>query len=622
MNVLNKIKLGPKLIAGFLLVAAFAGLVGLFGVFVFTGMIDGSQEIRDETWIVANAAMEVMTQIETQVTFAHEYMLGDVTELSEYTARKIEIDALFDEAEGVLGADHDDLSTVFEGYSLFMDILEGNATSDGLFTLTNDRFAAQTAAIATNTEVDQIQHETSEYLHTLEEYAEVGSFLNWTVANSVMELNIHLWEAKDHANGYLIVTDSTTLQAEKANFTWIVNNPGNSENILNRADELEAYIIGGLADSSIHADSQMEFNLLKIALITGSSSQGSWIDYFLDSQTGLFAIRDQELAALKEANAAADQLDIITDALFISLSVLEKDGDKQMNDTVSGMVSDARNSQILMLAAAVVAVATAIAVGFLFARMISNPIAEVTQISEAMADGDLTQAIENKGRTDEIGILTNSFAMMLTNFRDLIFSAQESSMKVASTSEELASTAEEINASTEEVSATVEHIARGAGQQADMATKAIDNVGQMSTTVDDSLREIEGSSDVIQDIAAQTNMLALNAAIEAARAGEYGRGFGVVADNVRVLAENSRTSAAEISSSTSNIVNNVGGSITTIQESVQSIASVAEEFSASAEEVSSAVEEMSASMEEMSSSAQELAQLSEDLSSNVSKFKL
>lgn len=615
-------KLGPKLVAGFLLVAAFSGLVGLFGVFVFTGMINDSQEIRDEAWVVANSAMEIWAQIETQVTFAHEYLLGDVTDLSEYNPRKTEIDALFGEAEGVLGADDADLSAALEAYSLFISLLEGNGTSDGLFILTDDRFAAQTAAIATNAEADEIQQEVLQRFHTLEEYSEDGSYLNWTVANSIMELNIHLWEAKDHANAYLIVTDSTTLQAEKANFTWIVNNPGNSESILNRADELETYIIGGLADSSIHVDSQMEFSLLKIDLITGSSSKDSWIDYFLDSQTGIFAIRDQELAALTAASAAAEQMDVITDALFESIGVLEKGGDKQMNETVGGMVNDARNSQILMLSAAVVAVVTAIAIGFLFARMISNPIAEVTQISELMAAGDLSHNIKDNGRKDEIGILSASFAIMLANFRDLISTAQESSMKVASTSEELASTAEEINASTEEVSATVEHIARGAGQQAEMAMKAIDNVGIMSNTMDESLREIEGSSDVIQDIAAQTNMLALNAAIEAARAGEYGRGFGVVADNVRVLAENSRSSASEIGGITTTIVNNVGGSITTIQESVQSIASVAEEFSASAEEVSSAVEEMSASMEEMSASAQELAQLSENLSSNVAKFKL
>ncbi|MFQ5981323.1 MAG: methyl-accepting chemotaxis protein [Candidatus Heimdallarchaeota archaeon] len=284
---------------------------------------------------------------------------------------------------------------------------------------------------------------------------------------------------------------------------------------------------------------------------------------------------------------------------------------------------------ILILGIVVVAVVAILGLAFLIASSISGGLRVMVEAMKQGATGDLTVTEEDtanrkrfESRNDEVGELAGSYNVFLSALRDIIHTTQETSMKVASTSEELASTAEEINASTEEVSATVEHIARGAGQQAEMATKAIDNVGRMSETVDTSLREIEGTSSVIQDIAGQTNMLALNAAIEAARAGEYGRGFGVVADNVRVLAENSRSSANEINAITTNIVTDVGGSVGTIQESVQSIASVAEEFSASAEEVSSAVEEMSASMEEMSSSAQELSGLSEQLSDVVGRFKI
>ncbi|MHA2370665.1 MAG: hypothetical protein ACXADX_17760, partial [Candidatus Hodarchaeales archaeon] len=69
MNLLNKLNLGPKMVAGFLLVAAFSGMVGLFGVFVFTGMIENSQEIQNESWVIADAAMETNAHIQHMITF-------------------------------------------------------------------------------------------------------------------------------------------------------------------------------------------------------------------------------------------------------------------------------------------------------------------------------------------------------------------------------------------------------------------------------------------------------------------------------------------------------------------------------------------------------------------------
>ncbi|MHA2495748.1 MAG: methyl-accepting chemotaxis protein, partial [Candidatus Hodarchaeales archaeon] len=564
MNLLNKLNLGPKMVAGFLLVAAFSGMVGLFGVFVFTGMIENSQEIQNESWVIADAAMETNAHIQHMITFAHEYVLGDVTELTEYTALKTETDTYLAEATGVLGADDEGISHLATEYTAFIGILEGNGSFEGLFYWADEEFEHVALLDTHRDDMDELHDEIEGFLETIEHNAEDAPYFNWTVANEAMEIMDAMWAATHHAERYTIETDSAVRQDEKNNCTWLLNDIGNSDNLVNKVNEMDGFIDN--AGNSIAPGTATVFDQMKTKLLVGTGSDPSWIAHFLDSDEGMFALRDEELVALAGMDLALEELDEHALAIEAELEELVEYADAKMNNNIDSMVSDAQNSQILMLSAAAFAVVTAIVIGVFFARMISKPIIEVTGISEALAAGDLTQDITNKGRSDEIGVLTNSFATMLTNFRDLISTAQDSSMKVASTSEELASTAEEINASTEEVSATVEHIARGAGQQAEMAMKAIDNVGQMSNTVDDSLRNIEGTSGVIQDIAGQTNMLALNAAIEAARAGEYGRGFGVVADNVRVLAESSRSSANEINTITSTIVTNIGGSVSTISE--------------------------------------------------------
>ena len=140
--------------------------------------------------------------------------------------------------------------------------------------------------------------------------------------------------------------------------------------------------------------------------------------------------------------------------------------------------------------------------------------------------------------------------------------------------------------------------------------------------MDRSLRDIEGTLIMIEDIAGQTNILALNAAIEAARAGEYGRGFAVVAGNVRRLAEETKSNSSDIGKLIKEIVTNIGGSIFSLQETLQAFAAQSEEFSASSEEVAAATEEQTAAMNQLTSSAQDLSKLGDSLVNKVSRFKL
>ena len=134
--------------------------------------------------------------------------------------------------------------------------------------------------------------------------------------------------------------------------------------------------------------------------------------------------------------------------------------------------------------------------------------------------------------------------------------------------------------------------------------------------------EIDQSAQIIEAIASQVNMLALNASIEAARAGEYGRGFSVVADNIRKLADDSKNSVGKVQITIDTLNNSLSQSITNITSSIERVASVAEETSSGSEEASAATEEQSATMEELTASAQELANMSSRMINLVRKFTI
>ncbi|MFQ5980404.1 MAG: methyl-accepting chemotaxis protein [Candidatus Heimdallarchaeota archaeon] len=245
-------------------------------------------------------------------------------------------------------------------------------------------------------------------------------------------------------------------------------------------------------------------------------------------------------------------------------------------------------------------------------------------VAEDVTQGQLATRVRKEQTLNDsvFGPIATLINEMADYLQTTLMTVSAMAERLSTSSEELAATTEEVNASSEEVAATIQNISQGAAEQANLSERASHDVMTMSSAIDTALGTIQGASSAIQDISAQTNMLALNAAIEAARAAEYGRGFSVVADNVRTLAESSGSSATNISNVTNEIQDDLGNNFGIIQGSVQSIASVAEEFSASTEEVSAAMEEMTASMQEASENSQELAQMAEELASIVQKFNI
>ncbi|MCP1476424.1 methyl-accepting chemotaxis protein [Pseudomonas sp. EB276 TE3739] len=306
---------------------------------------------------------------------------------------------------------------------------------------------------------------------------------------------------------------------------------------------------------------------------------------------------------------------------------------------------------------AVIAALATVLLAWLLTRSIVTPLNRAVFAAQTIAGGDLSKAIEVDGK-DEPARLLEALAAMQTNLRKTIEQIAGSATQLGAAAEELSAVTEEASrglqqqnneieqaaTAVNEMTAAVEEVARNAVSTSeasnqsthaaregrDQVVKTVDAIQTMTHDVLNTAQMIEGLAaqgrdigkvlDVIRAIAEQTNLLALNAAIEAARAGEAGRGFAVVADEVRALAHRTAQSTQEIEKMVAGIQNGTGEAVSSMQQSnqrTQSTLEMARAAGVALEQITQSIHQINERNLVIASASEEQAQVSREVDRNL-----
>lgn len=375
---------------------------------------------------------------------------------------------------------------------------------------------------------------------------------------------------------------------------------------------------------------------------------------------------------------------------------------EKMNETNKETTSSAETNRIILIAISTIMSIIAIFIALRITANITKPLKHLTASANIMASGDLRQEDIVVHTKDEINDVANAFNEMKHKLANLIENVSANVSNTTAAAEQLAASTDEVTVATKNITEKMEFISENASQAAitgndcaaatDESAQGVSRIAEASQnlhgkalhmqdiasdgeqtlqTAENQMSviqqsshetkmkikqlsiqsaEIENITKVITDITDQTNLLALNAAIEAARAGEHGKGFAVVADEVRKLAEQSKSSAAQIVNLTTIIqqdtkdveesvnitVQNVDqgvhylhdaqtsfqtifGSITEMTAQIQEVSASSEQLSASTEEVSASVNEMAAAAEQAAMACRDMVAATEEQTATMTE---
>jgi methyl-accepting chemotaxis protein len=409
-----------------------------------------------------------------------------------------------------------------------------------------------------------------------------------------------------------------------------------------------------------------EFDYLK--RMATSREEADLLLQALAARQAYTVVRKDYVALVKSGSADAasgmviSQLQPRLDAYLQSLEALTTLNGKRFDETSSHAETSVTRGFQLNIALGVVTLLVGLWLSREILGSIVPPLARAVSLAHEIARGNLRNTIAARPHSrDEVNHLLAALDQMQSqlhgtagtmqrNAHELAEAAQaltastsevaqgstvqsESAASMAAAVEEMTVSIQQLSEHAGEARAKVDHSAALSLQNSDAIRQTLEEMQQISASVTEfaeQLTELEEQSqqisavvDVIKELAEQTNLLALNAAIEAARAGEQGRGFAVVADEVRKLAERTTQSTQEISGTIGNIQAHTGKTVARIQGAVERVANgmeYARNAGAAAEELHSEAEQVNRTVAEISHALREQSQASEQIAANVERI--